>query len=346
MALKFGIVGCGSIARARHAPELAANKDAQLSAFCDKKIERAEELASKYGGKAYSNIDDMLAQADLDAVVVCVPNCYHAPYTIAALNAAKHVLCEKPMATSHEEAENMIEAARKSGKNLMIGHNQRLERTHVRAKEILQSGRLGKVLTFRTAFGHGGPEGWSIEKSNDTWFFHKDEAILGAMGDLGVHKADLIRWLIGEEIEEACAFVGTFQKCYPDGRKIDVDDNACCVLRSETGIIGTLVASWSYRGAGDNKTILCCEKGMMLLGESDFQVKINYNDGSKEYHDVGKMATNEKQTESGVSSLFVKEILANSPPRISAQEGARALAIVLACFESSASGRAVKVREY
>src|SRR5690625_2861309 len=118
---------------------------------------------------------------------------------------------EKPKATSREEAEQMIAAAEKSGTKLMIAHNQRFVSSHEKAREIIASGSIGKIYSFRTAFGHGGPEGWSID-GRDSWFFNKEKAFIGAMGDLGVHKTDLIRYLLGEDIVEVAGFVESSAK--------------------------------------------------------------------------------------------------------------------------------------
>lgn len=344
MTVKFGIIGCGSICRYRHAPELAANDQAEIVAFCDIVPERAEAMVDLYGGKAYTDYKDVLALDDVDAIVVCLPNYLHAPVTIAALKAGKHVLCEKPMATSAAEAEEMIKTAKETGKFLMIGHNQRLMPPHVKAKEILESGKLGRVLTFKTTFGHAGPEGWCVDKSLKTWFFQKDKAFVGAMGDLGVHKADLIRWLLGEEVVEVAAFVATLDKRYENGELINVDDNATVILRTENGIIGNLVASWTYRGGEDNGTILYCEKGVMRIGyDPQFQVQVTYRNGEKEFYAVGEIATNEKQVTSHVSEKFVESIVNNRPPEISGEEGYKALKIILACLESNKSGQVVKV---
>ncbi|MGZ3814765.1 MAG: Gfo/Idh/MocA family protein, partial [Mucilaginibacter sp.] len=98
--VKVGVIGCGSIANHRHITEYAANPNVELVAFCDVLLERAEKAASKYGGKAYQNYEDLLANEEVEAVSVCTPNYLHAPISIAALNEKKHVLCEKPMATS------------------------------------------------------------------------------------------------------------------------------------------------------------------------------------------------------------------------------------------------------
>lgn len=346
MPVSIAVIGCGSIARHRHVKELAANPKAQLAAVCDVVKPRAEELAKQYNiPRVYTDWHDVIKDKSIDAVVVALPNYLHAPVTVAALQAGKHVLCEKPMATSAEEAESMIAAAKTAGKFLMIGHNQRLMPPHVKAKEILSSGRLGRVLTFRTTFGHGGPEGWCVDKSVNTWFFRKEEAFVGAMGDLGVHKADLIRWLLGEEIVEAGAFVTTRDKRYANGELIDVDDNATCILRSENGIVGNMVASWTYRGGEDNGTILYCEKGVLSIGyDPRFQVTVKLRNGSEECYNVGAISTNDKQVGSGVSEAFVNSILNNTPPEISGAEGYKALKIVLACLESATTRQIVAVK--
>lgn len=327
--LKVAVIGCGSIAKHRHIPEYADNPNVQLIAFCDIVRERAEGFAESYGGTAYADYKELLAAEKPDAVSICLPNALHAPASIAAAEAGAHVLCEKPMATSEEDAQAMIDAAKAKGVYLMIGHNQRLMPPHVKAKRILDQGYLGKVLTFRTSFGHPGPEKWSADGKN-SWFFRKPEAIVGAMGDLGVHKADLIRWLLNDEVAEVGAFVNTLHK-----ENTDVDDNAICVLRMKSGAIGSLVASWTYYKGEDNSTILWCEKGVLKIGtHPEDQVIVELTDGTVERYKVGAIATNEKQTSSGVIDAFVESILTNTPPSISGQEGKTSLKVILAALVS------------
>ncbi len=342
--IKMGIIGCGSISIYRHIPEYAYNENCQIIGYYDPKTERAQKMAEKYGGKVYDTLEDLLKDNDIDAVSVCTPNKYHAPIAVQALNSGKHVLCEKPMATSREEALEMIEAAQSNGKFLMIGHNQRLADAHVRAKEILKSGEMGKILSFKTAFGHGGPETWSQDKGNHTWFFKKDEAFIGAMGDLGIHKADLIRWLISDEIVEVKAYVSTLDKKNDKDELIEVDDNAICLLKSETGIMGTLTASWTYYGAEDNSTVLYCSNGVMKIYDNpDFPIEITKKNREKVFYKVGKIQTNDNQNSSGVIDMFVDSIINNSEPEISGEEGLKALEIVLACLKSAESGETAKV---
>ena len=187
----IGIIGCGKIAQVRHIPEYAEHKDAKLLGFYDINQERAAALAEQYGGTAYATVEELLANPDIHAVSVCAANFAHAELTIAALNAGKHVLCEKPMAVTLAECEAMVEAARKNNKFLMIGHNQRLAKAHAVARKLIIDGLIGDIVTFRTTFGHGGPETWSVDPGLNTWFFDKTRAAMGAMADLGIHKTDL-----------------------------------------------------------------------------------------------------------------------------------------------------------
>lgn len=336
--LRVAVIGCGAISKHRHIPEYAANPHVELVAFCDPVQERAEHYAGQYGAKAYTDYETLLREVKPDAVSVCTPNALHAPVSIAAAKAGAHVLVEKPMAATEEEALAMIEAAKENGVYLMVGHNQRLMPHHMKAKQILNAGALGKVLTFRTSFGHPGPESWSVD-GRDSWFFRKDEAIMGAMGDLGVHKSDLIRWLLDDEVADVAGFIGTLDKV-----GTDVDDNAACVLRMKSGIIGTLVASWTYYQGGDNGTVLWCENGIMKIDtHPDDQIIVELRNGSIERHKVGAIATNEKQTVSGVIDAFVESIVTKTPPSISGEEGMRSLKVILAAFESQATGQVVRL---
>ncbi|NMO94587.1 Gfo/Idh/MocA family protein [Paenibacillus lemnae] len=336
--IRVAVFGCGAIAQRRHIPEYASNPNVELVAFADPNKQRAEEVAAEYGGKAYENYEDILKNEKLDAVSVCTPNYLHAPMTIAAANAGLHVLVEKPMAVTAEEGEQMIEAAAKNNVYLMVGHNQRLMPPHVKAKEILESGRLGRVLTFRTSFGHPGPEGWSLD-GRDSWFFRKDEALMGAMGDLGVHKSDFIRYLLNDEVVEVAGFIGTIHK-----EDTDVDDNATCIVRMKSGAIGTLMASWTHYKGGDNGTVLWCENGVVKIGTGQGdEVIVELTNGTVETYKVGAMATNEKQVPSGVIDDFVQSIITKTPPTISGEEGLRSLKVILGAFESQDTGSIVKL---
>lgn len=338
--IKIGVIGCGSIAQNRHLPEYAGNEYAEIVAVCDINEERVNVVAEKYNAEAYTKYEDLLAESNVDAVSVCTPNYLHAPVSIAALNAGKHVLCEKPMAISTEEGEAMIEAAERAGKKLMIAHNQRFVPSHQKARKLIKEGEIGKIYSFRTAFGHGGPEGWSAEGEN-SWFFKKEQAFIGAMGDLGVHKTDLLRYLLGEEFTEVGAFVETSAK-----QNADVDDTAVTVLKTESGIIGTLAASWSYVAAEDNSTIIYGEKAILRLEDDPVNsLIIQYKTGEVVKYELGGIQTNESggQTNSHVVEEFIKSITEDTVPPVTGEEGLKSLQVVLSALKSSETKQITKI---
>lgn len=331
MVLKIGVIGCGSIAKYRHLLEYSQNSEVEITAVCDIVKERAESAAGTYEAEAYTDYKALLESADIDAVSVCLPNYLHAPVSVDALNSGKHVLCEKPMATSKKEAEEMIQAADKNNKKLMIGHNQRFVSSHEKARDLIASGAIGKVYSFRTTFGHGGPEGWSADGSN-SWFFKKEEAFIGAMGDLGVHKADLIRYILQDEFTEVSAFVETSAKSYSD-----TDDNAALILKSKSGIIGTLAASWAYNAAEDNSTVIYGEKGMLRLeDDSKYSLIAQYTNGETVNYELGGIQSNGEggQKFTHVIDHFVDSILNDTTPLIDGNEGKKSLEIILGALES------------
>ncbi|PAD22737.1 Gfo/Idh/MocA family protein [Terribacillus saccharophilus] len=339
--LRVGVVGLGSIARNRHLPELENNPNTEITAVCDVVPSRSEEIAKEYNATAYTEYEELIEDPRIDAVIVCAANHLHAPVSIAALQAGKHVLCEKPMATTLEEADDMIAAQKASGKLLLIAHNQCFVPSHQKARKMIQNGELGKIFSFRTTFGHGGPEQWSIDGKN-SWFFDKDKAYIGALGDLGVHKSHLIEFLLDEPIQEVAAFVDTLAKPYAD-----VDDNAVAVLRTKSGIIGTLTASWSYVADEDNSTIIYGEKGVIRLEESpEYSLVVEYHNGDRSNHSLGAIQTNDSDTQSnsGVVDAFASCVLdSSSNCPITAEKGRSALAVILAALDSNGTKKIISL---
>ena len=343
---KVGIIGCGKIAQVRHIPEYVNNKDAELAAFYDMNTERAKKLAGLYGGRACESYQEMLADPAIDAVSVCTANNAHAAITIAALHAGKHVLCEKPMATTLEECETMVSAAKETGRILMIGHNQRLTKAHAKAKHLLDEGIIGDIITFRTTFGHGGPESWSIDSGKNVWFFDKQKATMGAMADLGIHKTDLIQFLTGQKVVETTARVVTLNKRDSKGNLIGVDDNAVCIYRMSGGALGTMTASWTYYGAEDNSTILYGTKGIMrIYDDPSYSIKVVTSEGETILYDIDQIQTNDKQTSSGVIDQFMDCLVNGRMPEISGEEALSAMRAVFASIRSSETGRTVAVNQ-
>ena len=324
MKLKIGIIGCGMITKERHAPEYYANENCKVVGFYDKDISRAQAMAEKYGGVVCESVDELLSM-DLDAVSVCVANAMHAEITIQALNAGKHVLCEKPMAVTLEQCEAMVEAAERNGKILMIGHNQRFAAAHQEARRLIQDGAIGKVLSFETKFGHGGPEFWT--KTPDTWFFHKSQAAFGVMADLGIHKTDL------------------------DGTLIDVDDNSFCFYQTESGVTGIMHVSWTFYGNEKNSTVIYGTKGVLRCYDDETNALIwERKDGGIVRFDLGYISKNSDATlgvhqNTGVIDEFVDSILNQREPLTSARESLKAMRVIFAALESARTGEKITVQQ-
>lgn len=344
MKIKVGIIGCGKITQVRHAPEYSTNPDVVIGGFFDRDRSRAEQMVALYGGQVYDSYETMLEDETIDAVSVCAPNFLHAPVSVAALKKGKHVLCEKPMALSTQESSSMILAAREAGRTLMIGHNQRLLPTHRKAKELLEAGAIGKVLFFQSNFKHGGPETWSIDRNNKTWFFSREAAHFGVLGDLGAHKLDIIRFLTGLDVDEIFTTTMTLDKRDDSGELIAIEDNAVSLFRMQGGMPGTMHVSWTNYGGEDNSTILYGDKGVMkIFGDFPDDMVLEMKDGSRVKYHVGGIQTNANQTRTGIIDEFVRAIVTGTAPLVTGEDGHHTLAAIVAGLESARTGQWTKV---
>lgn len=341
--INVGVIGCGRIAQVRHLPEYADNKNANIAAVFDLNKERTNEIAKMYDAQSCDSYQEILRNPEIDAVSICAANAAHYEITVAALKAGKHVLCEKPMAISLEECIGMVETAKECGKFLMIGHNQRLAKTHARARQLIVEGAIGKILTYRTTFGHSGPETWAIDSKN-VWFFDKKMSSFGAMADLGIHKTDLVQFLTGQKVAEVSAFIGTLDKKNADNELIGVDDNAICIYKMEGGIVGTLTASWTYYGSEDNSTVLYGTDGVMYIYDNpNYSIVVEKRNGEKQYYKVDQIQTNENQTNSGIIDLWIQCLVDNVAPEISGEEALSAMKAVFAVLESAKTGMNIRI---
>ncbi|MBP3040721.1 Gfo/Idh/MocA family oxidoreductase, partial [Bacillaceae bacterium Marseille-Q3522] len=320
--VRIGIIGCGSIARLRHAPEYAKHSKTEIISFFDRNTERAKELARLFGGKVSASIEEIIQDPAIDAISDCTSNEMHPIVTSSALRSGKHVLCEKPIANTLEGAKKILMAQKESGKILMCAHNQRLTASHQKAKQLIKNGELGRILTFKTTFGHKGPETWSASKGRNTWFFDPQRSFFGVGGDLGIHKIDLIRYLLEDEIENIQSFQTTLDKKYESGEPIQVADNMICMIKMKGGSIGTAAFSWTYYGQEDNSTIIYGEKGVLkIYTDPEFSLLFEKRDGTTEQFRLDVMQTNDQQTNSGVINEFIECILQQKAPVATGEDG-------------------------
>lgn len=334
--IKVGVIGCGKIAQVRHLPEYAANPNVELIGYYDRNLPRAKEIAEQYGGTVYDSYYALLKNPEIDAVSICVENRSHAEIATAALYAGKHVLVEKPMAVTLAECESMVAAAKRNRKYLMVGHNMRFDPIHRRAKELLDQGVIGDVITFRTVLGDTGPEGWSMD---DTWFFDKNKAAMGALSDKGIHKIDLIQYLTGQKVIEATAKVLTLNKRDENGSLIGVDDNALCILRMSGGAVGTMAASWTIYGHECQSTCLYGTKGLMLIYSDDnYPIIVRDQRGNSTAYNLENTANG-----TGVIDEFVDALVHDREPEVSGSEALTTMRAIFACIKSSNTNQTVSV---
>lgn len=340
--LRVAVAGCGQIARTRHAPEYQQNPNVQIVGFYDVNPARAAEMAQQFGGKVYTDFPQLLGDTEVDAISVCTPNFLHAQHSIDAMRSGKDVLCEKPMALNMGEANEMLRVQRETGRLLMPGHNQRFVRAHIRARELLEAGEIGRVLMVQTNFKHAGPEFWSVE-GGGTWFLSKEKAHFGVLGDLGAHKIDLVRYLLGDELDWIFARLSTLDKRTPQGELIDIEDNAVCLFTMKNGISGTMHVSWTNYGQEDNSTVVYGTKGALKIFASELDdIVVQLADGSTVKHSVGAISTNTNQIKSGIIDAFVAAAQGGDLP-VTGEDGKRTLACLVAARASGETGTWTKV---
>lgn len=329
MGFKVGIIGCGSITKFRHAPEYKANPHVEEIVFYDRNIKRAKALAMEFGGRVVETVEELFADPTIVAISDCSSNEAHHINTTNALLSGKHVLCEKPLAINVKLAEEILEAQQKSGKKLMLDHNQRFTKAHQKAKELIEKKELGEVLTFKTSFGHEGPESWGVNKSNSTWFFKKERSHTGVAGDLGIHKIDLIHFLLDDEIEDVHAFHGALDKVDENANPIEVCDNVVCALKTKKGRLGTASFSWTYYGAEDNSTTIYCQKGIIkIYQDPEAQLIVETKDGAVIKYELEPIQTNDNQTNTGVIDAFIDSIINDVEPPVTGKEALASLKVI------------------
>jgi len=262
--LQVGIIGTGMIAVQAHIPGWKEQaSEADIAGIADVLEDRAKSVADREGiARAYGDWRKMLKELQLDVVIVCTPNSYHAEQTIASLQAGAHVLCEKPAATSHKEAVAMFDAAAKAGKHLFIGQSGRFLHRARAAKEIVDAGRLGEMYFAETT----GMRRRGIPKWGQ--FHMKQHSAGGPVLDLGVHAIDMLYWLMGnpkvlavssaaytkignrdEKIftsdQDSGAFEGVVNRRPYDHRDFTVEDMAAGFIRLAGGATIQFKTSWA-----------------------------------------------------------------------------------------------------
>jgi predicted dehydrogenase len=233
--VRIGVVGTGAIAQVSHLPAFHRIPGAQVTAVCDSDLSKARRVASRYNVPRITDSYEELAAMDaVDAVDICLPNHLHAPATVAALRAGKHVLCERPFSRCLDEAKTMVAAAKKSKTILMGGFNNRFREDAIVLKRFLSEGELGDVFYAKT--------GWLMQAS--TWSgagWRKKRALTGGgvLLDLGIQMLDLTLWLLDMPRVEAVSAA-----LHPRPVEDELESTASAILRLATGTTVAMEVSW------------------------------------------------------------------------------------------------------
>ena len=234
-----GVIGCGDIARVRYFPSIEALPEFELRAVHSRTAATCEPIVTRYGGKFCSDLDAFLHDPQIEAVIVATPHPSHAELAIRALEAGKHVLTEKPMATSLADAARVREAAEQSGRVFMALPFDDTPPMH-EARRLIRSGAIGRVSSADAVLAHQGPV-------HAPWFFDREKAEWGVLADLGIYLISQLVYLFGP----AEGVVGRVATVFPertssDGKtfRVTVDDNIAAVITWPNDILGSIRANW------------------------------------------------------------------------------------------------------
>lgn len=337
--VRIGVIGTGMVTQARHLPELKANKNVELIAIASMTSQKASLIGENYEIQNIYSGDcgwqDLIANKHIDGVVISVPNYLHAVMTCAALRAKKHVLIEKPIAASLEEADKMIRAARENNSILMVAHNQRFIPYFKITKELIEKNTLGRVNMVHMVLGHAGPENWVpkcwSERSN--WFFDPEKAGGGAFLDIGIHASDLLLWLVGNKVSRVQGFIQTRKREH-------LEDGAICSIEFEDGTLAGFQVSWVFESP-KKKVTVHCEKGTINVDANrDNPLTFSTTEPIK-----GEFISSvpNQGINSGVVDHFIECIQDGKKPLTTGEEARDALEVILAGYKSAKAGVSVEI---
>jgi predicted dehydrogenase len=327
------LIGSGYIAH-YHAKGLAELPNVKVPVLCSVDDIEAEEFADEYGIKEVTDkINGLLDREDIQAAVIATPNKYHAPYAIEFMKNGKDVFVEKPMAVSALQGGEMIEYARQNGRILMVGHMWRFDAEVNYVRDLVQSGKLGKV--FKTK-GYGIHVNWGPSG----WFIDKDLAGGGALADMGVHAIDAVRYILGDpEPKEVYAKISTSFGEY------DVDDTGIVMITWDTGTVSIIESGWWHPHADgpEASTQLFGGEGYANLFPTYWEKK----EGEKIKKIVPDMPKRKEHCDQIMYSRqmkhFIECVRNRTEPLSGMAQGQTVLKVVDAAYESSKRGKAVKL---
>ena len=329
-------MGCGRISE-RHFAAIEEHPDLALAAVCDESPERARIAGEKYGVPAFTSYAAMLAETDGDAVVICTPSGLHPRHGIMAAQRGLHVICEKPMATRLEEADQLVKACDEAGVHLFVVKQNRLNPGIQLLRRAMDLGRFGRVYMASVRVFWNRPQSYyDLAPWRGTWEFDG-----GAFMNQASHYVDLIQWLMGP-VESVSAKTATL------GRRIESEDTGAAILRFRGGALGVLETTMlTYPRNLEGSITILGEKGTVQIGGTALNRVDQWQ--FAEYHDDDREAEALRVAPDPLSVYgsghrpyydnVVKVLRGEAAPGTDGREGRKSLELILGIYESARTGR-------
>ncbi|GAB4521702.1 MAG: Gfo/Idh/MocA family oxidoreductase [Anaerolineae bacterium] len=354
--VRVGVVGAGFVTVRGHIPAYKRLDNVSVEAICDINGDRARAVAEQFGiPHVFTDFDEMLNTLEFDLISIGTPNRFHAPQTIAALEKGCHVLCEKPMALTVEEAQAMAEASRRTGRKLTLGLHHRYRPEALALKPMCEAGELGEIYYARaTMMRRAGIPGYGSH------FTNKELAGGGCLYDIGVHILDLTMYFMG--FPEPVSVSGqTFSVFGPQRKKLggwgadilpgkarfDVDDMATALVKFANGAVLHLEVAWAFHGRSEERVQLVGTEGgaeiyPALFGrESALRVYRDWNDRALDI--IPELPRFEASQQARQIEDFVNHLDDPTPPVVTPEHGVILTRILSGIYRSAETGEEVKV---
>jgi UDP-N-acetyl-2-amino-2-deoxyglucuronate dehydrogenase len=336
MPIRFGIVGAGMVAR-YHATAIAQTPDAELVAICREDASRADEASRQFGVPCETSLDALLARPNIDAICICTPSGQHAAQAIAAAQAGKHVLVEKPMALTLADADAMIAASKQAGTLLAVALQRRTDPQFRRVREAIESGALGRLTLGNVNIPYLRDQAYYDSAAwRGTWALDGG----GALMNQGIHLIDLLVWYLGDPVS-AQAHAATLT------HDIEVEDCISATLRFANGALGSVVATTTAAPGFPHRVEIYGERGgIQIEGEQIVRWEVPDQPFERALPTNATVAAGAGASPTGISAEghtrligdLVAAIQGGQPPLVSGEEGRRSLAAVLAIYQAAQLG--------
>ena len=349
--INVAIVGCGRISDL-HAPGYLKNPNAEIYAVCDEDQDRALQKAQEWGvgrNLIYTDYVELLKNENIDAVELLIPHHLHSPFTIMAAEAKKHISVQKPMANTIKECDQMIKAADDNGVKLRVFENFRFYPPYILAKEILDSGELGRPSSIHIKLGSSNTGGWEVPIESWMWRFDSEQCGGGPIcWDDGYHKWSLARWYLGD-VTEVFGMIDSTGVIEDEGEpRIDSPANFIWKYK-QPRTYGSMEVTYSRDGnfpsdyySADERVEITGDKGYIWINQCTAKTLrkeapiISYREGVlKEYYDV---ETDWLSSFNNAIDHFIDALLHDSSPEVTAEEGKRIMQLALAAHKSIRTG--------